>query len=63
VITLAEQLKEALRELALRRRVYPGFVQRGKMTEGQAAYHIAAMEAIVQTLERLEAETRQPSLF
>jgi hypothetical protein len=63
VITLADQLKEAQRELALRRRAYPGFVERGRMTQGQADYHLAAMEAIVQTLARLETETRQPSLF
>ena len=34
MISLCDQLKEAKRELALRRRVYPGFIQRGKMTGG-----------------------------
>ena len=63
MITLDEQLKEAKRELALRRQCYPGFVKRRTMTEGQAAYYLAAMEAIVQTLARLEVEQRQLPLF
>ena len=63
MIDLADQLKEARRELALRKHVYPGFIKRGKLTEGQADYAIAAMEAIVQTLARLDAEQRQLSLF
>lgn len=63
MITLRDQLKEAQRELALRKRAYPGFVQRGRLTQGQADYHLAVMAAIVQTLERLETETRQPSLL
>jgi hypothetical protein len=63
MIPLDEQRKEARRELALRKRCYPGWVQRGTMTEGQAAYYLEAMEAIVQTLARLDAEQRQLSLF
>jgi len=34
-------------------------VKRGTMTEGQAAYHLAAMAAIVETLTRLDLEQRQ----
>jgi hypothetical protein len=63
MIPLDDQFKEARRELALRRRCYPGLVTRGTMTEGQAEYYLAAMEAIVQTLARLVAEQSQPSLF
>ena len=63
MITLDEQLKEARRELALRKQCYPGFVKRRTMTDGQAAYYLAAMEAIVQTLARLVEGDRQPSLF
>lgn len=36
----------ANRELHYRRRVYPGLVQRGKMTQQQADREIALMEAI-----------------
>jgi hypothetical protein len=63
MMTLADQLKEAQREVAVRKRVYPSLVERGRMTQGQADYHLAAMEAIVQTLGRLEAERSQPDLF
>ena len=38
MMTLTEQLKEARRELALRTKTYPGFVKRGLISEGQAAY-------------------------
>jgi hypothetical protein len=33
------------------------------MTEGQAEYYLEAMQAIVQTLTRLDAEQRQLPLF
>jgi hypothetical protein len=63
MITLADQLREARRELALRKVVYPGQVKRGTMTEGQAAYHLAAQEAIIATLARLDPEQRELPLF
>ena len=63
MITLADQLAEARRELALRKVVYPKHIKRGTMTEGQAAFHLAAMEAIVATLTRLDLEQRQLPLF
>ena len=63
MITLEDQIKEARRELALRKRVYPKWVRRGDMTEGQATYYITVMETIVATLTRLDVEQRQMSLF
>jgi hypothetical protein len=63
MITLLDQIKEIRREIALRERVYPGWVQRGRLSEGQATYALAVMREVLKTLERLEAETRQPSLF
>jgi hypothetical protein len=63
MMTLEDQVKEARRELALRKVVYPKQVARGTLTEGQAAYHLAAMAAIVATLTRLEVESRQLPLF
>jgi len=59
MISLADQVTEARRELALRKVVYGKQVKRGTMTEGQAAYHLAAMAAIVETLTRLDLEQRQ----
>jgi hypothetical protein len=42
----ARKLKCIDRELGMRRRVYPGFVDRGKMTQSAADEEIAVMEAI-----------------
>ena len=59
MITLEDQIKEVQRELAQRERLYPGWVLQQKLTEGQAAYRLAALRAVLQTLE----ETNQPELF
>jgi hypothetical protein len=63
MISLTDQITEAQRELALRKRTYPGFITRGHLTEGQAAYHLAVMAEIVKTLQRIEIESRQLPLF
>ena len=63
MIPLAEQIAEAQRELALRRKCYPAWVKSGKLDEGEAKYQICVMEEIVRTLMRLDAEQRQLSLF
>ena len=63
MITLEEQIVEAQRELALRRQCYPGWVKRGTLDAGDAYYQLQAMAAIVRTLQRLDVEQRQMSLF
>jgi hypothetical protein len=63
MITLAEQIAEAQRELALRRACYPQWVKSGKLDAGDATDQIRVQEAIVRTLMRLDAEQRQLSLF
>ena len=63
MITLEEQIAEARRELALRKKVYPTWVKSGKLDMTTAHYQLQAMEAIVKTLERLEVDQRQLSLF
>ena len=63
MITLAEQIAEAQRELALRKTCYPAWVTSGKLDAGNAKYQILVQEAIVRTLMRLDAEQRQMSLF
>ena len=63
MITLAEQIAEAQRELALRRKCYPAWVKSGKLDSQDASHQLQAMEAIVKTLTRLEVEQRQLSLF
>ena len=63
MITLGEQIAEAQRELALRRKCYPVWVTSGKLDAGDATYQLKVMEEIVRTLMRLDAEQRQLSLF
>jgi hypothetical protein len=63
VITLAEQIAEAQRELALRKKCYPAWVKSEKLDAGDAKYQILVQEEIVRTLMRLDAEQRQMSLF
>lgn len=58
-IPLDQQIAELKRELALRANVYPGFVARGKMRQGEADLHIARMTAALHTLMWLqENETK-----
>ena len=63
MITLQEQIAEAQRELALRKRCYPQWMKAGTLDAGDARYQILAMQEIVRTLVRLDAEQRQLSLF
>ncbi len=49
-MTLSDQLDAARRELALRRKAYPGWVRSGKMRPEKADHEIAAMAAICTTL-------------
>ena len=54
-----EQLRKcAERELRLRKQVYPGRVERGRMTHYVADLEIAMMEAIVELLREREAAER-----
>jgi len=63
MITLEEQIAEAQRELALRRKCYPAWVKSGTLTHEDAYHQLSCMEAIITTLLRLDAEQRQLSLF
>jgi len=63
MISLTEQIAEAQRELALRKKCYPAWVKGGKLDAGDATYQILVQEEIVRTLRRLDAEQRQSSLF
>jgi hypothetical protein len=63
MITLAEQIAEVQRELALRRRCYPGWVAKGTLDEGEATWRVLVLTEVLKTLMRLDAEQRQLSLF
>lgn len=53
-MTIEEQIKSVTREIAMRRRVYPGLVARGKMTGKEADHEIDAMEAVLVTLTKVK---------
>jgi hypothetical protein len=54
VKTISEQLDAARRELGMRQRVYPGWVNSGKMTREKAEHETDCMRDIVATLETLK---------
>ena len=57
-----EQIREIAREIELRKRVYPRWVEDGRYTQVEADHKIAVMEAVLATLKRLR-ERVEPSLF
>lgn len=59
------KIRELNRELALRKRLYPGWVRSNQMTEEQAKTQIEILEAIVQDYKDLKhfGHSTQPTLF
>lgn len=53
--TRAEMQAEVEREIALRRRVYPRWVEQGKLKLDRAERQIAVMEAVAELLRREDA--------
>ena len=53
-ITLHQQIEAVRRELQMRRRVYRRWVETGKLIQSEADYQIAAMEAVLETLKKLD---------
>lgn len=66
-VSLHDQWQEAVRELAMRRRVYPRWVRQDHLMPDRAAYQLRVQEAIVATLKRLldhdDAHSGQYQLF
>ena len=58
-IPIASQIACVERELKMRRRVYPRWVDAGKMTAAAAATETATMEAVLETLRGLPPPCRQ----
>ena len=58
IITVADKLACAKRELGYRRHVYERRVGEGKMSAGKAAHEIACMESIVSDYEKLAEKDR-----
>ena len=63
MIALAEQIAEAQKELALRKKCYPQWIKSGKLDAGDAKYQILCLEAMGRTLLQIDAAQRQRSLF
>jgi hypothetical protein len=57
-ISIAQQVREAERELAFRLSVYPRRVGAGRMRQDQADRQIHAQRAIVETLREVQAERK-----
>lgn len=55
-VTLQDMIECAKREVGMRKRVYPAWVEKGKMKPEKAALEIERMEAIVRTLEALSKD-------
>jgi hypothetical protein len=53
LVPIAAQIAAAERELKYRLRVYPRWQERGKISAQEAAAQLAAMRAIVQTLQQV----------
>lgn len=53
-VPLRDQIACVARECAMRRNVYPGFVQRGPMRQSEADKETRRMEAVLDTLCQIE---------
>ena len=62
-ISLAQQIACVKREIALRVRVYPGFVRQRRMTQDQADKEVACMQGVLHTLTALQPPDRAEDLF
>jgi hypothetical protein len=51
VITIEQQVAAVVRELRLRRQLYPLWVTAGRLTQAKAEHEIAAMEAVLETVK------------
>ena len=57
-VSLPEQVACVKREIAMRERAYPRFVDRGTMPQKKADREIAMMRAVLATLEKLKGESQ-----
>lgn len=60
IITTADKLACAKRELSMRKQSYPRAVEQNKMSAGKAAHELACMEAIVLDYEDAMIEEAVP---
>lgn len=58
MITIDEQIKAVEREINMRLRVYPKWVENKRMSQEKANKEIAAMQAVLETLKEVQKQTR-----
>jgi hypothetical protein len=51
--TIRDQIRCVEREIAMRQRAYPNWVQSGRMSAVMASAEIATMEEVLETLKRV----------
>lgn len=54
IIPIEEQIKEIKREIGMRERVYPRWIEQKKLKQVDAEHHMAAMRAALDTLREVE---------
>lgn len=52
--TLAEQIACVRREIMMRERVYPGWVNKGRMSQTKAEHELLVMRQVLVTLRNLD---------
>ncbi len=63
-ITIDEQIAEVKREIAMRQRVYPRWIEAGSLQKSKADFQILAMEAVLISLQAIAREKApQAGLF
>lgn len=62
VVTIADQIACVRREIAVRSKVYPRWVESGRMKHDQADREVEAMIAVLATLQEVQRQ-REPGLF
>ena len=53
---IREQIAEVAREIVLRERVYPKWVEAGRLTQAKADRQIAVMNAVLATLQAVQGK-------
>ena len=58
MMTIEDQIKAVEREISMRRRVYPRWVENKRMSQEKADKEIATMEAVLETLKEVQKQSR-----
>ena len=63
-ITIDEQVAEVKREIAMRQRLYPKWIEAGSMKKSKADFQILVMEAVLISLQEIaKQKAPQAGLF